>query len=248
MPGRAAAILVLLLASSAQAEAGTIRLPRTGQNTCYDATGVIIDCANTGQDGDTQAGAPWPSPRFTDNGNGTATDNLTGLIWLKDANCTDSAGGISRTGGLLNWPSALAWCNNLAHGTCGLSDNSAAGDWRLPNINELKSLVDHSRHDPDLPAGHPFRNALSVWYWSSTSNPVYTAGAFNVGISRGSIHVTDKLPGRPGPRSASDNLPSRFGSSNVSDKDGSSLGVWPVRGGEVARDRRRPEATAPAAP
>ena len=177
----------------------------------------------------------WPSPRFTDNGNGTVTDNLTGLIWLKDANCTDSAGGIIRDGGLLNWPSALAWCNNLAHGSCGLTDNSAAGDWRLPNINELKSLVDHSRHDPDLPGGHPFANVQSVWYWSSTSNPVYTAGAFNVGMSRGSIHVTGKLP-------------SRFGSSNVSDKDGSALGVWPVRGGELARDRRQPAATEPSAP
>jgi hypothetical protein len=136
---------------------------------------------------------------------------------------------------LLNWPSALAWCNNLAHGTCGLTDKSAAGDWRLPNINELKSLVDHSRHDPDLPGGHPFTNVRSVWYWSSTSNPVYTAGAFNVGMSRGSVHVTDKQP-------------SRSGSSNVSDKDGSSLGVWPVRGGELARDHRKPAATEPSAP
>jgi hypothetical protein len=177
----------------------------------------------------------WPTPRFTDNGNGTVTDNLTGLIWLRDANCKEPAGGIARDGGLLNWPAALAWCNRLAHGRCGLADNSAAGDWRLPNINELKSLVDHSRHDPDLPGGHPFLNVQSLWYWSSTSNPVYTAGAFNVGMSRGSVHVTDKLP-------------NRFGSSNVSDKDGSALGVWPVRGGELARDRRQPAATAPSAP
>ena len=32
-------------------------------------------------------GVEWPNPRFTDNGDGTVTDNLTGLIWLKDANC-----------------------------------------------------------------------------------------------------------------------------------------------------------------
>ena len=214
----------------------TIQLPRTGQNTCYDATGVIIDCAGTGQDGDTKSGVPWPSPRFTDNGDGTVTDNLTGLIWLRDANCTDTAGGIPRAGGLMNWPSALAWCNNLAHGRCGLADNSAAGDWRLPNVNELKSLVDHSRHDPALPGGHPFRNVQSVWYWSSTSNPVYTAGAFNVGMSRGSVHVTDKVP-------------SRFGSSHVSDKEGTALGVWAVRGGQPARERGGgPAATEPSAP
>ena len=34
-----------------------------------------------------QKGVAWPNPRFTDNGNGTVTDNLTGLIWLKNANC-----------------------------------------------------------------------------------------------------------------------------------------------------------------
>jgi len=235
LPRQVAATLLLLLASPLLTSAGTIQLPRTGQNTCYDATGVIIDCANTGQDGDKEAGVPWPSPRFSDNGNGTVTDNLTGLFWLKDANCTDAVGGIPRDGGLLNWPSALTWCNNLAHGRCGLTDNSSAGDWRLPNIIELKSLVDHSRHDPDLPGGHPFSNVQSVWYWSSTSNPVYTAGAFNVGISRGSIHVTDKLPGQ-------------LGSSGVSDKDRSALGVWPVRGGELAGDRRKPASMAPSAP
>jgi hypothetical protein len=34
-------------------------------------------------------GVAWPNPRFTDNSDGTVTDNLTGLIWLKNANCTD---------------------------------------------------------------------------------------------------------------------------------------------------------------
>lgn len=248
MPTRVSTIFVLLLTSPLLADAGTLQLPRTGQNTCYDATGVIIDCAGTGQDGDKRAGVPWPSPRFTDNGDGAVTDNLTGLVWLKDANCTDAVGGVRRDGGLLNWPSALIWCNNLAHGNCGLTDNSAAGDWRLPNINELKSLVDHSRHDPDLPGGHPFSRVQPIWYWSSTSNPVYTAGAFNVGFSRGSIHVTDKLPGRIVSGNPTDNLPGRFGSSNVSGKDGSALGVWPVRGGELARGRPRPASTAPSAP
>ena len=41
----------------------------------------------TGDDGDLQRGVAWPDPRFTDNGDGTVTDNLTGLIWLKNANC-----------------------------------------------------------------------------------------------------------------------------------------------------------------
>jgi len=212
------ATFCLLLALPFVPQAATIMLPRTGQTTCYDADGLVIACANTGQDGDKQAGAAWPSPRFTDNKDGTVSDNLTGLIWLRDANCTDTAGGIARGSGLLNWPAALTWSNNLANGKCGLSDNSVAGDWRLPNINELRSLVDYARHDPALPGGHPFSNVQSIWYWSSTSNPVYTGGAFNVGLSRGSIHVTGKVS-------------PAIGGSRVENKVDGNLGVWPVRGG-----------------
>lgn len=216
---RFAAVICLVLVLPLATQAATMQIPRTSQTNCYSATGVIIPCADTGQDGDKQAGAAWPSPRFTDNKNGTVTDNLTGLIWLKDANCTETSGGIVRNSGLLNWQSALTWSNKLANGKCGLSDNSVAGDWRLPNVNEMRSLVDYSRHDPALPSGHPFSNVQSVWYWSSTTNPVFTAGAYNVGISRGSIHMGRKQDSVPG-------------TSRVGNKAGSVLGVWPVRNGK----------------
>jgi len=62
-------------------------LPATGQTGCWDSSGGSITCADTGQDGDIQAGVALPDPRFTDNGDGTVTDNLTGLIWLINANC-----------------------------------------------------------------------------------------------------------------------------------------------------------------
>ena len=58
---------------------------------CYDPDGKIIDCAGTGQDGELQAGVAWPEPRFIDNRDGTVTDNLTGLMWLKDAGCMGQA-------------------------------------------------------------------------------------------------------------------------------------------------------------
>ena len=48
---------------------------RTGQTVCFDASGNAINCAGTGQDGDTLRGVAWPAPRFTDNGDGTVTDN-----------------------------------------------------------------------------------------------------------------------------------------------------------------------------
>jgi hypothetical protein len=203
------------------ARAAPVRPLQTGQKNCYSESGIVIPCANTGQDGEKRAGMVWSSPRFTDNRDGTVSDNLTGLIWLKDANCTESVGGIARPDGLLKWSPALTWSNNLASGKCGLSDNSVAGDWRLPNINELRSLLDYSQHDPIIPSGNPFSNVQSVWYWSSTTNPVYTAGAYTVGLSRGSIHLT--------PKAGLNLVP---GTSRVGPKEGSLLGVWPVRDGK----------------
>jgi hypothetical protein len=114
----------------------------------------------TGDDGDHQSGMIWPEPRFFDNQDGTITDKLTGLIWLKDANCF----------GQRTWYEALADCNQLTSGSCGLTDGSAAGDWRLGNIDELLSLTDHDMHLPALPSSAPFINVmLDQPYWSSTS-------------------------------------------------------------------------------
>jgi hypothetical protein len=157
-------------------------VPKTGQTTKYA----------DGDDGDLQKGVSWPTPRFTDNSDGTVTDNLTGLIWLEDANCTDTVGGIDKTTvPTLTWTSAITWSNNLADGYCGLSDGSIIGDWRLPNVRELFSLIDYSQKDPALPSGHPFDNVQSdlmdCTYWSSTTDPnsefwAATVRFFNSGV------------------------------------------------------------------
>jgi hypothetical protein len=94
------------------------------------------------------------SPRFTDNGDGTATDNLTSLVWLKDANCI----------GAQNWTAALASANGLSSGNCSLTDGSLVGDWHLPNLRELQSLIDYSQFSPTLPGGYPFLNVQSAIY------------------------------------------------------------------------------------
>ena len=57
----------------------------------------------------------------------------------------------------------------LASGACGLSDGSTLGDWRIPNIRELHSLVDFGRVAPALPDGHPFLNVQELVYWSSST-------------------------------------------------------------------------------
>ena len=77
------------------------QVEKTGRTTCYGPDGIVIPCAGSGQDGELQKGVAWPNPRFTDNGDGTVTDNLTGLIWLKHASCGDLYG--TNSGGWANW-------------------------------------------------------------------------------------------------------------------------------------------------
>jgi len=121
----------------------------------------IADCEGTAQDGDIRAGVRWPDPRFTDNDDGTVTDNLTGLVWLKNADPF----------GFTRWHEALDECNKLCSGQYGLSDDSRPGDWRLPNIKEIESLVDYNRAGPCLPEGWEkvFVNVRPSSYWTSTS-------------------------------------------------------------------------------
>jgi hypothetical protein len=168
--------------------AGT--LAKTGQTNCYDTEGNSIDCAGTGQDGEYQKGVSKAKPRFTNNGDGTVTDNLTSLIWLKNANCF----------GTKTWDQALSACNGLSGGQCGLSDGSTAGDWRLPNVRELYSLVHYGFYNPSVPnsegndqwrEGDLF-NEVSAFYWSSTTHASTTMSSLAVDINFGSISIISK--------------------------------------------------------
>lgn len=126
-----------------------VLLPRTGQTTSYAA----------GDDGALKKGVAYPTARFTDNQDGTVTDRLTGLIWLRNASFTAPT----------TWGAAITAVGALASGSAGLSDGSRPGDWRMPDINELESLVDVSATSPALSPGHPFQNVSTGVYWTSTS-------------------------------------------------------------------------------
>jgi hypothetical protein len=162
---------------------GPAPVEKTGQTKCYSdqEPWEEINCTGTGRDGDLQMGLAWPDPRFTDNLDGTVTDHLTGLIWLKDGNCF----------GERTWVEALSDCNGLATGSCGLSDGSSAGDWRLPNVKEMHSLIDYETDRPTLPAGHPFINASAI-FWSSTNVARYEDRSWIVSLISGSVGYNPK--------------------------------------------------------
>ena len=163
-------------------QGGGFPVAKTGQTTCWNSSGTVVNCLFTGQDGAVQKGVSV-SPRFTDNADGTVKDNLTGLIWLKNANCF----------GMQNWTTALTTANTLASGSCNLSDGSGARDWRLPNVKELQSLIDFGRFQPALPPGYPFSGVQSTIYWSSTTLASYPNNAWYVHLLYdGEVRYSDK--------------------------------------------------------
>jgi hypothetical protein len=148
-----------------------VQLPQTGQTTCYDASGAVITCAGTMQDGDAQAGVPWPNPRFTDNGDQTVMDNLTGLIWAKNGNVmqtrdpgfdTDS----TARDGRVTWQHALDYVKKLNQ-----ENYLGHNDWRLPNVIELESLINAGQASSiDWLNTHGFTNIKSDYYWTSNTH------------------------------------------------------------------------------
>lgn len=161
---------------AASSGAPSILLPKTGQTTSYGDR----------DDGALQMGVAMPAVRFTDNVNGTVTDNLTGLVWLKNANCF---GRSSWEWGWHTWDVALFFVSGLGSGQCGLTDGSVAGDWRLPNRAELESLLDLSRFGTAMPVAHPFVAVQSIYWSSSTCNFISgdSTYAWAVDMSRGDV-------------------------------------------------------------
>jgi hypothetical protein len=122
--------------------------------------------------------------RYVDCGNGTVKDNITGLIWLKDASCLAND----------DWADANIAAAQLADGQCGLTDGSSPGDWRLPTREEWGVIIDQAIangcSDPYVPdvvgtgccgtGTCAFTGLHLTHFWSSstwTSTPTYAWGA-----------------------------------------------------------------------
>ena len=135
----------------------TESLPKTGQTTSH----------RSGDDGSYQKGAQV----LVDNGDGTVTDSRTGLMWPKDGTGAGYNSGVVKT-----WTPAIDWAEAL--------NFAGHTDWRLPNINELKSFQ-------EVTWGH-YQNQPTVQYWSSTTCANGTSSALYIHFSSGGHSGYDK--------------------------------------------------------
>jgi len=160
----------------------------SGQTSCWNGSGVVIPCAGTGQDGDTQAGAPLS---YTDNGDGTITDNRTGLMWEKKVagagTCLDALHAVDA---VCIWSDATgAWISAVnAEGGTGYAGYN---DWRVPNVRELMSIVDYGLFSPVIDP--IFGPTAAGTYWSSTSVAPASSGAWFVSFFFGDVDALGKV-------------------------------------------------------
>jgi len=153
----------------------------TGQTVCYNEAGTVISCPNPGmalaQDGTYQSGTRQGFAVLNLVGVSSVTvASHTGLIWI--TNPVDAG-----IGGGYSWVNAIAACENLNY--------SGYGDWRLPNVRELMSLVNRQNQNPAVGVAY-FMNTQNGYYWSSTT---YVAGdtlAWYVDFSVGNVNATPK--------------------------------------------------------
>ena len=139
----------------------------------------------SGDDGDWERGVAWPVPRFTDQGNGTVTDNLTGLMWevkaadggLRDLTKTYTNLGDNSPADASTFVTAVN-ASNL----CGFND------WRLPTPDELQSIVDYSVPylGPTVDASW-FPNTQGSVFWSSLPYAVNPTLAWHVDFRNGVV-------------------------------------------------------------
>ncbi len=122
-----------------------------------------------------------PTSAFTDNGNGTVTHTLTGLIWKRCAE-GQTWSGATCTGGAttFNWANALIQAKNASF--------AGQTDWRLPNLKELESIVESCGYSPSINQTL-FPATPASYFWSGSSYVPDPAGAWSVDFSVGDTYA-----------------------------------------------------------
>jgi len=122
--------------------------------------------------GDTEPGAS-----YTDNEDGTVTDNVTGLMWQQK---TTDEKDVTYT-----WKDALAYCESLTL--------AGYADWRMPNTKELERVVDLEAGNPAVDTSY-FPNTNNGFYWTSTScSTCHKMKAFAIDFSDGELYYGNKF-------------------------------------------------------
>lgn len=144
----------------------------TDQTDCYDTGGALVPCEGSGHDGQIRAGRAWPDPRFSV-AEDLVTDEMTGLIWPKDAGCGDFPA---------SWKEARELVDEM-------NRDAAFGreDWRLPLRRELFSLVSHSRINPAVVAAETFDNVFNGYYWTADLSARLSDQAWTVHLGGGRL-------------------------------------------------------------
>ena len=109
---------------------------------------------------------------FTSNNNGTVTDSATALVWQ------------TGTEGILTWPNAITYCEGLTLG--------GRSDWRLPNINELASILDYTKSTSPSINTTAFPGTQSNYYWSSSTYIQDTSTAWLIYFGNGDMVYGNK--------------------------------------------------------
>jgi hypothetical protein len=187
---------------------------------CTPGSGLAGDGVVALQTAAPSCADPTSTDRYIDCGNGTVTDNDTGLVWLANANCLNA---------WVDWFTAMEFVAGLSDlpgddpDDCGLSDGSSPGEWRLASKAEWQAMVadaDGLGCSPTITndAGNDcwdaacvtagacsFSGVVSSFYWSASTGVGGPTFAWNVNLT--------------------------FGNVGSSFKSGNDY-VWPVRGGQ----------------
>ena len=197
-------LLAVISAGWAWAGGGAVRL-QTSDVSCGDGgTDFYIDC-----------------------GNGTVTDNRSGLVWLADADCfgeLDWNEAMAIVGGLGDVPAHACGAMEPDECDCGLSDGSSPGEWRLPSMAEWKAMMS-TGWDSDQ-CGVAIANDVGNGCWSQACVDAGTCSFFDVQVSgywSSSAYYGDPVYAWRG----------ELGSGLTDMLARESAGhVWPVRGGQ----------------
>ena len=174
--------VVFLLTLSSPAVSYALIVPDTGQTLCYDWT-AIMTCPSPGQDFYGQDGSYLINPpSLTNNGDGTITDNLTGLMWEQKTQANEQL--------LYTYSDAANYCETL--------DLGGHDDWRIPTRKEYSTLLNLGRVSPALDITYfPYYSpSIEVYYWTASPYQLDPTKMWTVQISFGTIEK-EPLPYPP---------------------------------------------------